>query len=419
MFGKQKPEVLVVGAGPVGLCAALALAKKGIRVTILDKEWRTGAHSYALALHPRSLMALEPLGLTDQLLRKAYPVRTIGLYDGATRRAEMRFTDPDQTAPPLAVMRQDVLERELEEALQQAGVKVLWNHAVSRLEQRDGRVVATIDKMVKESVGYAIVRSEWMVAKSYDLDVPFVIGADGHHSFVRRSQGIDFPDLGGTLHFAVFEFVSDADLGHEMRIMMGDRTTDVLWPLPDGHCRWSFQLLDSTAPETTRTKDRLPAEIGSARFPLLDEDYLRSMIAQRATWFRGRIDQINWRIMVRFERRLAGSFGKDRVWLAGDAGHLTGPAGMQSMNVGLREAMDLAEILAGVLREGASTDKLQDYNRQRIAEWRGLLGLGDGLMPLDQADPWIRQCSDRLLPCIPASGADLAALLQQIRLSPP
>ena len=143
------------------------------------------------------------------------------------------------------------------------------------------------------------------------------------------------------------------------------------------------------------------------------------MIAERATWFRGRIDQINWRIMVRFERRLAKLFGQNRVWLAGDAGHLTGPAGMHSMNVGLREALDLAAILAGVLRQGNSTDKLQDYNRQRIAEWRSLLGLGDGLMPLDQADSWVRRCSDRLLPCIPASGADLDALLRQIRLSLP
>ena len=201
--------------------------------------------------------------------------------------------------------------------------------------------------------------------------------------------------------------------------MLGEHTTDVLWPLPDKHCRWSFQLLDAAAPEATRTKNRLPAEIGSARFPLLDEEFLRNMIAERATWFRGRIDQINWRIMVRFERRLAKSFGQNRVWLAGDAGHLTGPAGMHSMNVGLREALDLATILAGVLRHGNSTDTLQDYNRQRIAEWRSLLGLGDGLMPLDQADSWVRRCSDRLLPCIPASGADLDALLRQIRLSLP
>ena len=81
------------------------------------------------------------------------------------------------------------------------------------------------------------------------------------------------------------------------------------------------------------------------------------MIAERATWFRGRIDQINWRIMVRFERRLAKSFGQNRVWLAGDAGHLTGPAGMHSMNVGLREALDLAAILDGVLHKGTRSTR--------------------------------------------------------------
>ena len=48
--------------------------------------------------------------------------------------------------------------------------------------------------------------------------------------------------------------------------MLGEHTTDVLWPLPDKHCRWSFQLLDATAPEATRTKNRLPAEIGTPVF---------------------------------------------------------------------------------------------------------------------------------------------------------
>ena len=99
MFGMKEPEVLVVGAGPVGMFAALVLVKKGIRVTIADQQWRTGAHSYALALHPQSLRLLEEFGLASGILENAYPVRTIGLYDGATRQAEMRNWRP--TAHPI------------------------------------------------------------------------------------------------------------------------------------------------------------------------------------------------------------------------------------------------------------------------------------------------------------------------------
>jgi 2-polyprenyl-6-methoxyphenol hydroxylase-like FAD-dependent oxidoreductase len=416
MFGMKKPEVLVVGAGPVGMFAALALAKKGIPVTIADKQCRTGAHSYALAVHPSSLRLLEDYGLLSEVLENAYPVRTIGLYDGTTRRAEMRIPDQGDPSLPLAVMRQDVLEDVFEKALKSAGVKVLWNHRVSRLAVGDNRVVATIDKMVNESVGYAVARREWVIAKSHEVEVPYVIGADGHHSLVRRSLGIDYPDLGGAQHFAVFEFESNTNFEHEMRIMMGDATTDVLWPLPDGHCRWSFQQLNFSAPATTRTKKHVPVEIGGAEYPVLDEDNLRRMVAERAPWFTGQIGNIRWKIVVRFERRLAESFGKGRVWLAGDAGHLTGPVGMQSMNVGLREANTLADVMGSLLRNRGSAERLQDYNRQRLQEWRSLLGLEGGLRAEDPADPWVRQRSERLLPCVPASGAELAALTQQLGL---
>jgi 2-polyprenyl-6-methoxyphenol hydroxylase-like FAD-dependent oxidoreductase len=419
MFGKTNPEVLVVGAGPVGLCAALTLAKHGIPVMVVDREWRTGAHSYALALHPHSLMLLAELGILDEVLAAAHRVRRIGLYDDCGRRAEVAVCGADDTSLPLAVMRQDLLERTLEEALRRAGVEVLWNHALSRLTPQSDGAVATIDTLVKESVGYAVARTEWVVAKSRDVRVPFVIGADGHHSLVRRSLGIDFPEVGPAQHYAVFEFSSNVDLGDEMRLMIGDRHTDVLWPLPERHCRWSFELLDETVPETTRTKNRIPVDIGSTRFPRLDLGRLRELMSQRAPWFTGQVERIFWRIMVRFERRLASAFGRDRVWLAGDAGHLTGPAGMQSMNVGLQEAKQLGDLIAGIVQRHESATQLEAYGAQRLTAWQSLLGLQGSWATDDATDAWIRQASARLLPCLPASGVDLSALASQLGLHGP
>ncbi len=416
MFGRTEPEVLVVGAGPVGLLTALMLAKNGVRVMVVDRDWRTGAHSYALALHPQSLRMLAQLDMLQPVLDRANRIRTIGVYDRAARRAELQLAAADDLAWSVAVLPQDVLERALEQALERAGVPVLWNHAVSRLTLQPDGAVATVDRLVKESVGYAVARTEWMVAKSRDLRVQFVIGADGHQSLVRRALGLDFPEVGAAQHFAVFEFESDADLGHEMRLTLTEQTSDVVWPLPERRCRWSFQVVDTEAPAASRTKDRIPVEIGGARYPQLDKDRLRGLIYDRAPWFTGQIEQIHWRMLVRFERRLVSSFGRDRVWLAGDAAHLTGPAGMQSMNVGLREAAQLAGILTGALREGGSIEPLQEYNRQRIAEWRTLLGLEGGLVPHDHTDAWIGQHCRQLLPCLPASGPDLAELAEQLQL---
>ena len=89
------------------------------------------------------------------------------------------------------------------------------------------------------------------------------------------------------------------------------------------------------------------------------------------------------------------------------------------MNVGLREAKTLTDIMAAALRDGDAAKPLQEYNRRRLAEWRSLLGLAGGLRAEDQSDPWVQRCSERLLPCLPASGADLAALAQQLGLKAP
>jgi hypothetical protein len=76
----------------------------------------------------------------------------------------------------------------------------------------------------------------------------------------------------------------------------------------------------------------------------------------------------------------------------------------------------LTEIIAGVLRQGQPADRLRTYNQQRLAEWQQLLGLDGGLKSDSRTDPWIRQCSARLLPCLPATGSELASLVQLLGL---
>lgn len=416
MFGITNPEVLVVGAGPVGLFSALRLAKAGLRTAVIDRDWRTGAHSYALALHPYSLGLFRDMGLLDHVLAESYAVRTVGIYAGPDRRAEIKIPDADQQTGLVAAMRQDVLERLLEDELKREGVHVQWNHELSGLAADDDRMLADVDKMAKESVGYAVAHTEWIVAGSQKLRVPLVIGADGHGSMVRRSLGIEYQGVGQAEHFAVFEFKSSFEHDHQMRVVLDDRTTSVLWPLADGYCRWGFQLADYSAEETSRRKERVAVDVGGARFPVLTQASLRMLLSQRAPWFDGTVEDIRWRMVVRFERRLAAAFGSGHGWLAGDAAHMTGPAGMQSMNVGLREAEELTQAMAGPARRGANAEPLQEYSDRWLREWRFLSGLEGGLKPQAGTDPWIANNAARLLPCLPATGDDLAALAGQLKL---
>jgi 2-polyprenyl-6-methoxyphenol hydroxylase-like FAD-dependent oxidoreductase len=157
-----------------------------------------------------------------------------------------------------------------------------------------------------------------------------------------------------------------------------------------------------SAPEAWRIKDHVGVDVSEAYEPILSDERLLALLGERAPWFEANVDEINWRILVRFERRLATAFGQHRVWLAGDAAHATGPLGMQSMNIGFREARDLAEIIAKVLHGGASLEALDCYNRERRTEWQHLLGLAGG------------DRRNRLALCLPASGERLASLVEQL-----
>jgi 2-polyprenyl-6-methoxyphenol hydroxylase-like FAD-dependent oxidoreductase len=150
--------------------------------------------------------------------------------------------------------------------------------------------------------------------------------------------------------------------------------------------------------------------MGERFFHHLGEREVRPILAARAPWFDFDPDTFGWSVEVRFERRLAGSFGRDRVWLAGDAAHLTGPAGMQSMNAGLREASELAAHLKAIVRDGANPDRLAAWGNDRLAEWRFLLGLAGGLQPGANAAPFATKNAARLLACLPATGQSLDAL---------
>jgi 2-polyprenyl-6-methoxyphenol hydroxylase-like FAD-dependent oxidoreductase len=104
------------------------------------------------------------------------------------------------------------------------------------------------------------------------------------------------------------------------------------------------------------------------------------------------------------------------VWLAGDAAHLTGPAGMQSMNAGLQEAAELADRLALVRGGRNGLGRLEEYGRERIAAWRVLLGLDGRLRPGPRAPGFVAANAQRLLPCLPATGSDLVELASRLGL---
>ena len=397
MFHHRDPEVVVVGAGPVGLVAALFLQQHEIRVEIVDMHQRTTQHSYALAIHPRTLRILEQAGLSETLVRAGRKLTTVAFYDGPERRAVIDYSAL-AAHPYLLIVRQSLLERAVEEALRKAKLNVLWGHRLQALEGHGPPVAAEVAKLDQVATGYPVARAEWVVVRSERIRPAYVIGADGYDSTVRRMAGIEMESHGAPQIFSVFEIEAAGDLPGEVRVMLAPGLTSVYWPLEDGRCRWGFQIQDAAEHEPSMAR-------------------LAQLVAARAPWCTARPTQIYWSTLGLFESRLAHRFGSGGVWLAGDAAHQAAPVGVHSMNSGLVEAHEIAARLSWILREGGNASLLQDFATERHDAWQALLGAGRAVRARPGADPWVRENAARIVACIPASGDDLDPLLEQIGLT--
>ncbi len=417
MFSKKTKDVVVVGAGPVGMFAALVLSDRGVSVDIFDSRWQTSAHSYALALHPDTLANFEKVGLLEEVLRHANRVRKMRLYEGPEFRQEVSISSLEDDFSFVAIMRQDILEDTLERALRKAGVKVRWNHQISDINPEPYHNEVTIEVLGKESFGYAIAHSEWLVEKVKREKAAFVVGADGHHSIIRKAMGYSFDEVRKPVYYAVFEFKTDRESGESVRIVLNENTTDVCWPMPDGYYRWSFQLDGDLEEIPPREKDQFDLSVDDLGYPELEDGKLEQLIRVRAPWFDAPVGEISWRKLVRFDHRIASDFGSGTVLIAGDACHMTAPAGIQSMNVGLREARDVADVIAQRRDTLAYQTALDAYRDARRREWNFLLGIEGGLELRDDAHAWLKPYKDRLISAIPASGRDLEMIAGQLGLA--
>ena len=225
MASKRETEVLVVGAGPVGLYAALFFAKRGVRVRIIDEQYRGTTRSYALALHPRTLELLDEVGLTADLVAAGQWVDTIAFYGGGKRQHDVHLRNLQTRYPFVLVLPQSALESALERHLHDAGVEVEWSRRLVGLEQHEHGATARLHELGKESLGYAYAHTEWVVEKESTVQAAFVIGADGHRSQVRRELGIGFDDVGPAQLFAVFELAQNKDTPAELVVVLDERTS--------------------------------------------------------------------------------------------------------------------------------------------------------------------------------------------------
>jgi 2-polyprenyl-6-methoxyphenol hydroxylase-like FAD-dependent oxidoreductase len=411
MLWSHEADVLVVGAGPIGLTAALELAQRGVSVEVIDEDASTESRNHGVTLHPATLAMLEQMGLLAGLLPKGLRLDRVVYYDRARPRATVDLGVLDGPHPYLLVLPHLALENALAARLRDAHVRIRWSHRLSQVEHAEGHVVCTVERLGDDSGGYSVSDTMLVVQKVLRKTPKFVLGADGFHSVVRRRLDIGFVPSGEPQGFAPTELRTSFELGAEMRVIVDDELDAVTFPLPGGGCRFMASVPRGEIPPADG--HRIP--IGTrTHHPQPREAFVRTMNAL-APWLVEPHPTITWAARVRFEPGRAERFGAGRVWIVGDAAHVTGPIGVQSLNLGMREARDLAGRLADALAGGDA--HLDAFQERRIDEWDRLLGLRGGLSPREGSDPWVAGMAPRLLSTLPATGADLATLASRLGLS--
>lgn len=383
-------DVLVIGAGPVGLLAALSAKKRGLSVCIVDEHWRGHELGHAALLHGASLQLLHGLGVNHALSREAEPIEGLDLHlDGEIMALGLE--------PAAHTLPQSALERALLTALRQEEVEVLSAHRAVQLEQTADGVQVELSRREQKLVSPA-TPDGWEDVERVSVRAAFVVGADGYESTVRARLGIPVRRVRPVESYVMFEFPGDHDLAGRITLVFADELGSALLPLPAGRARATFQI-----------------ETGLDRPPDLDE--LRNLTSSRASFFPKDPGSFEWSAVMHFDSRIVETFGRGRVFLAGDAAHVTSPLGAHSLNVGLLEADRLIELMHDVLERRASVDALTTvYSAECRERWQLLLGGSEPWQLLPGARPILATYASRLASSLPASGPELFALLGHLGL---
>ncbi|HUZ71516.1 MAG TPA: FAD-dependent monooxygenase [Stellaceae bacterium] len=336
-------RVLIAGGGPVGLLAALLLARRGIAVRVFDANDGPQADPRAATTHPATLELLGAAGLVNDMVRVGLVAPVVQFWDRPTGTMVASFDHAlikDDTRYPFVVQCEQFKTAQLilGRLAHLPGVELLWGHEVVAVAQHGDRV------------GVEVRGFDGRVARH---DGAFLIGADGGRSAVRKACDIEFEGFTWPERFVVlttsFDFA--ASRGYGPRSYFAD---------PDEWCN-CFKVAADGPPGLWRTV--FPTRPGETDDDVMSDGAVQARLQK---FFPApRPYDIVHRNLYVTHQRVAARFRQGRVLLAGDAAHVNNPIGGMGLNGGIQDAANLAEKLAHVLLDGAPERLLDLYDLQR------------------------------------------------------
>jgi 2-polyprenyl-6-methoxyphenol hydroxylase-like FAD-dependent oxidoreductase len=349
-------EVLIVGAGPVGLTMAAELARHGVRCRIIDKLAAPSGYCKAIGVTPRTLEVWDDMGIAREMIDAGLWLRGLRMII-AGQTTDSVIDLPNQPYGNLGLP-QFATERILTEHLTRFGIGVERGVMLSDLCDK-GPVVEA--ELLRE--GGRFERTEFR----------YVIGCDGAHSAVRRALKIGFAGDRFPMSFMLGDVTIDWDLAPGFTcfsiVPRENNAPDfiVAIPLPD---RNRYRLTILASPELFSEDDGqenqargLDHGIASERpGPSLEQ---LQIVVDRLLPGAPRLENLRWSSLFGISMRLADSYRVGNVFIAGDAAHIHPPTGGQGMNTGIQDAYNLAWKLALVVHGHADERLLGSYDAER------------------------------------------------------
>jgi 2-polyprenyl-6-methoxyphenol hydroxylase-like FAD-dependent oxidoreductase len=313
-------------------------------VLIVDGAAEGANTSRAAVIQARTLEILDSIQVTQRLLAEGVIVPMFTIRDRSTVLARLDFSKLATPYPFTLMLPQRDTERILTERLEELGGNV----------QRRARVTAV--KSGPDGSFATISRSDG----TYEtIHAAYIVGADGVHSTVREAMGIGFEGTAYEQSFVLADVVMDWPLSAaEVQLFFSPAGLVVVAPLPNGH-------------------HRIVATVESApEHPTLEQ--IQTLLNARGPGATS-VKELIWGSRFRVQHRVAATYRRGEVFLAGDAAHVHSPAGGQGMNTGIQDAVDLAEMLAEALLRGPDTVDLNGYEARRRPVAKRVVSLTDRL----------------------------------------
>jgi 3-(3-hydroxy-phenyl)propionate hydroxylase len=336
--------VLIAGGGPVGLLCAWLLGRRGIRVRLFDNNDGPQADPRAATTHPATLELLAEDGLAEDMARVGLVAPIFQFWDRPSGDLVAQFDHAllkDDTRYPFVVQCEQFKTAKLllDRVRKLPNVEVLFGHEVIGVRQADGAVtidVRSADGVKTHAGGY-------------------LIGADGGRSVVRKQSDIPFEGFTWPERFIVLTTPYDfeAERGYCYRSYFAD---------PGAWCN-CFKVSADGPPGLWRTV--FPASAEQSEADIMSDAGVHTRL--QSFFPAPRPYDVVHRNLYVTHQRVAETFRKGRVLLAGDAAHVNNPIGGMGLNGGIQDAANLAEKLAQVIVERAPGELLDLYSRQRRA----------------------------------------------------